>query len=131
MLLAADQERCTVPVMAKRLNVSANHLAKVVQHLHAAGWITTSRGRGGGVELLADPKELTIGQVIREIESDFGLAECFRPDSTCPLENKCGLAGVLDHATRAFLEVLDRSTLADVIHGHRSQIVKLQIPPAT
>lgn len=125
MLLASAPGRHTVPAMARTLNVSAHHLAKVVQDLSVPGWVATSRGRGGGVELVADPRTLTVGRIVREIESDFGIAECFRPGSTCPLENRCGLAEVLDEATHAFLRTLDRSTLADVIRGHKPQLIKL------
>lgn len=125
MLLASTPGKRTVPAMARALRVSANHLAKVVQDLHALGWVATSRGRGGGVELVADPRKITVGQIVRQIESDFGIAECFRPGSTCPLENKCGLAEVLDQATDAFLVTLDRSTLADVIRSHKPQLIQL------
>lgn len=128
MLLASAPGRRTVPAMAAALDVSAHHLAKVVQDLHAPGWVATSRGRGGGVELAVDPRELTIGRVVRQIESDFGIAECFRPGSTCPLDNKCGLAEVLDQATDAFLQTLDRVTLDDVSRVHRTQLIKLGKP---
>ncbi|PWG60925.1 Rrf2 family transcriptional regulator, partial [Spiribacter halobius] len=47
------------------------------------------------------------------------LVECFGSDNTCCLAPVCVLRGALDEALRAFLEVLDRYTLADLIAPRR------------
>jgi Rrf2 family nitric oxide-sensitive transcriptional repressor len=89
LLLAADPDRISVVEMAARLNVSANHLAKVVQLLQAEGWVETMPGRGGGERLAATPSELTAGEVVRAIEPDFHIVECFKEESCCPLYPEC------------------------------------------
>jgi Rrf2 family nitric oxide-sensitive transcriptional repressor len=50
------------------------------------------------------------------MEPHFHLVECFDPMTNhCPITPACGLAPVLVEARDAFLDVLDRYTLADLI----------------
>ena len=52
----------------------------------------------------------------RETEGAMALVECFdRDTNTCPLARACGLQGALNEAFGAFLTVLDRYSLADLI----------------
>jgi Rrf2 family nitric oxide-sensitive transcriptional repressor len=53
---------------------------------------------------------------VRSTEDSFALVECFdRERNACVISPACGLRGVLDEALRAFLAVLDRYSLADLI----------------
>jgi len=54
--------------LAAALDVSTNHLAKVLQSLARAGWIAGTRGVGGGYQMTADPKELSMADVIELFE---------------------------------------------------------------
>lgn len=104
----------TVGEIARRMALSEDHLVKVVQRLAHLGYVETMRGRGGGVKLVMAPADINIGGVIRKTEESFRLVECFDKHlNTCPIAPSCVLAPVLDEALEAFLQVLDRYTLAD------------------
>lgn len=110
--------------------ISENHLMKVVQRLGAEGFLFTQRGRNGGLRLARDPADIRLGDVVRVIESDMALVECFAEGSTCPLTNGCLLTGALVQARDAFVEVLDGYTLADLVPGtHASRIIALTLLP--
>jgi Rrf2 family nitric oxide-sensitive transcriptional repressor len=110
------RRRSTVPEMADAYRVSYNHLKKVTADLCRFGYLETVRGRSGGLRLRLDPAEIGIGEVIRRTEGDLRLVECFDPASnTCPLPPACRLRLALQEALAAFLAVLDRYTLADLI----------------
>ena len=79
--------------------------------LLAAGWLTSARGRKGGIRLARPADQISLGAVIRHTEADFDLVGC----SSCIIAPACGLTQALDEATQAFLAVLDRQTLADVL----------------
>jgi Rrf2 family nitric oxide-sensitive transcriptional repressor len=113
----------TVQDAAGRYGISANHLAKVAQNLVQQGYITSQRGRGGGLSLMKDPAEINIGEVVRTIES-FNLVECFGNDSMCRIERDCKLATAIDEAREAFLQALDRYTLADLVHP-KPKLIKM------
>ncbi|MBI3789913.1 MAG: Rrf2 family transcriptional regulator [Gemmatimonadetes bacterium] len=110
----------TVADIARRMRMSETHLFKVVGALATLGLVTATRGRGGGVRLAVDPGAIRIGAVVRATEESFALVECFSPDDNqCPIAPACVLAGTLDRALTAFLDELDRVTLADLVKPRR------------
>ncbi len=114
-LLARDRERVQVEEMAEILAVSANHLNKVVQRLSRAGFVTTHRGRGGGVALARPPEEINLGNVVRSLEADFAVVECFLEGKTaCCLLPACRLRGLVREALEAFIATFSKHTLADL-----------------
>ena len=122
MYLGASGDRTSVADMAKRFGVSMNHLSKVIQTLVEAGLVATSRGRGGGVELARKREQIKVGQVVRLMEPDLALAECFRDDGECPFYRPCALRSHLDRARAAFLRELDGVTLADLVRGREHRL---------
>jgi len=112
--LALNPDRqCSIAEIAASYHVSENHLMKVVQQLAHEGLVATMRGRGGGLRLGRNPQEIRVGAVVRLTEPDMDLAEC----SNCVISGVCGLTSVFGQATSAFLNALDRVTLADVIRS--------------
>jgi len=111
----APGRRCTIAEVAQAYQISEAHLMKITQQLGAAGWIITLRGKGGGIQLARSPAEISLGAVVRDIESDFRVVECFSDQSPCTLTGNCRLAGVMHGALTAFQDHLDRHSLADII----------------
>lgn len=102
--------------------ISKNHLVKVVHRLAQLGFIISSRGKGGGIELAKPPSEITIGEVVRKTEPNFHMVECFNEETNrCVITNVCRLKGILNQALEAYFNVLDNYTLAD---GSKNTFVK-------
>lgn len=118
MYCAAQQQREVAPTIAEIAEVhgiSRSHLMKVVMTLSAQGWLSTTRGRGGGLRLERAASEIVVGEVVRQMEGDFTLVECFDPDgNSCRIDGRCRLKGVLSDALQAYMRVLDGVTLADL-----------------
>ena len=114
---SADREEpATISEIAKAHGISRSHLTKIVMTLSALGLLETTRGRGGGLRLLRPAKDIVLGEVIRQTETDFTLVECFdQAHNTCLLDGRCRLKGVLEQAMAAYLQVLDGVTLADLV----------------
>jgi Rrf2 family nitric oxide-sensitive transcriptional repressor len=105
-------EPVTVPILAARLRLSQNHLHKIVQDLAGLGLVRTARGAGGGVTLAAGIDQIRIGPLIRALEQDHALAECFRADGGgCVLTPGCRLSAMLAEAKESFYASLDQRTL--------------------
>lgn len=130
--LAQQPDRvCTIAEVAARYAVSQAHLMKVTHQLARAGWIATTRGRGGGMRLARPAQEIRIGEVVRSMEPDFFIVECFSGASSCSLTGSCRLTGVIDGALRRFIQHLDRHTLADILPppgGAGSQAIEFKRP---
>lgn len=102
--------------IAGAFGISTNHLVKVMLDLSRNGFIRSQRGRTGGNSLARDPSEINLGQVLRCVETDFRIVECFdETTNTCPISPICTLKPVLFKAGHAFLAVLDQYTLADLV----------------
>ncbi|MFE1600119.1 Rrf2 family transcriptional regulator [Methylobacterium sp. ID0610] len=109
-----EPEQCSIAEIARAYGISENHLVKVVHQLGRLGLVHTLRGRGGGIRLGRPPAEIVIGAVVRETEEDLALVECFS-GGACAITAPCRLKRVLGEALAAFLAVLDRTTLADLL----------------
>jgi len=108
--------RITIADLADDLELSKNHLMKIVNDLARRGLVTTTRGRGGGLRLAGDPRDMRIGDIVRGSESDFRLVQCFGDGITsCTLGAACRLKSVFAGALQAYFDSLDRHTLADLV----------------
>ena len=124
-LAAHDDRLVSVDEVSRAYGVSKHHLVKVVQRLVDEDLVASTRGRGGGLRLKRRPAEINVGALVRATEPHLNLVECFdRETNTCPIDAACGLKQVLRHAQRAFLDVLDRSTLADFV-PRAPQLIRL------
>lgn len=114
MLLAVrPDERVRIEDISGALQVSENHLRKVVNRLSALGAVSGRRGRQGGLLLAQDPAEINVGALIRQMEHTLAPIDCRNPP--CRLYRGCQLRGILNQAMEAFLGVLDRYTLQDLL----------------
>lgn len=116
MRMASAPERATSTAdLAEEFGLSRNHLAKIMQRLAQAGVITTRRGGGGGAILAKPAHEIRLGALIRLLEEDQPLVECFATDGgDCTITGCCRLKARLRAAEASFLADMDRSTLADI-----------------
>jgi Rrf2 family nitric oxide-sensitive transcriptional repressor len=106
----------TIAEVADVFGMSHNHLMKVVQELSAQGYVKSTRGKNGGIELGRAPEAINIGEVVRHMESNFYVVECLDPErSLCRIIPGCTLKKALQEAVSAFQEVLNRYTLADLL----------------
>lgn len=106
---------CTIAEIAQVYGISEAHLMKITHQLALAGFLETLRGRGGGMRLARPAGEIRIGDVVRAMEPDFAVVECFATGNVCTLSGQCRLTGVLHGSLAAFMENLDRYTLADIL----------------
>ncbi len=125
MYLGVRQGRlCLISDIARDYGISRNHLVKVVHGLARGGFVTTYRGRGGGVILVRDPAEIRIGDVVRYTEGPIRPVTCFHGAELCVITPACTLPAVLEEAVESFLSTLDRYTLADLL-THRRHLGRL------
>jgi Rrf2 family nitric oxide-sensitive transcriptional repressor len=72
--------------------------------------------------LAASLEEVRLGAVIRSLEADQALVECFRADGgCCVLEPGCKLRVLLRDARESFYQSLDQRTLADCVGDGRRE----------
>jgi Rrf2 family iron-responsive transcriptional regulator len=114
--------------IAKAHAISELFLFKLIKPLVEAGLLETVRGRKGGVRLGRPAGDITLLDAVKLTEENFALAECFEgSDVHCPLADSCDLSGALHEALRAFFDVLDSYTIADLADKRKSLRLRLGI----
>ena len=128
---AQPARRCLTTDVAAAFGISRHHTVKIVNELQHLGYVETVRGRNGGFALARDAATINIADVVRRTEADMALVECFdRETNTCPLTHACGLKGALAEAFAAFLAVLDRYSIADMVSRPRWASTLLTLAPS-
>ena len=128
-LAIKPDKRATIAEIAKAFGISESHLMKVVHFLGKHGFLANVRGKGGGLTLAKPAAEINVGAIVQLTEADALLAECFNEDhNACVITRVCQLRQVLVEAAKAFNDVLDKYTVADLIGERRSLARILSIP---
>lgn len=123
MFLALHPGRLvTCAEIAEAYDISRNHLVKIVHELGKLGIIHTVRGNTGGMRLARALEAITVGEVVRKMEG-LEIVNCTNPD--CAILPACTARDVLAEARDAFLAVLDRYTLEDLVVGRERQLDRL------
>lgn len=107
-------DRIPTSAIAAGFGLSEHHLSKVATELVRCGFVTSERGRGGGLTLARPAEQINVGNVVRALRGDTPVAECFAGSSACLVFPACGLRGPLAEAQEAFFASLDRYSLVDV-----------------
>lgn len=125
--LAVQGDRLTtIQEIADSYDISKNHLMKVVHQLNKKSYIETVRGKKGGMRLRMAPEDINVGVLVRETEHDLSIVECYSSKNTCKISPVCGLKPMFGEALQAFLSVLDKYTLQDIMQDqHKPQLLRL------
>lgn len=100
--------------IAETQHIPKRFLENILNELRHAGFVKSKRGRDGGFMLARPATEISVGEVIRFIESSIHPVECVA-NYTCPLDGKCIFLGMWDEARRAVEKVYDEKMLADLV----------------
>ena len=117
---AVNSDRMTnISEIAEKCAIPRNHLTKVVHAMATRGLLETVRGKGGGIRLVRPASEITVASVVRTMEDDLKIIECFEP--RCTILEVCTLKNILGEARHAFLATLEKYTIADLV-DNRAQL---------
>lgn len=115
-LLQHPDRVCTAREIAEKYNISLNHIVKVVHKLSQLGFIDSMKGKNGGIKLSREPEKINLWHLIKGLEPDFTLVECFNSnDNTCLVVSACGLKSIFHEAALAFANTLEKYSLADAV----------------
>ncbi|QHS21907.1 Rrf2 family transcriptional regulator [Virgibacillus sp. MSP4-1] len=111
-----EDELSSIKEISQTFHISDHHLRKIVYELNKIELLETVRGRNGGIRLAKPANEINVGTVVRYMENDFALLECFDKGADhCVISPACKLKHTLHQAMRAFWEVLQEYTIEDLV----------------
>ena len=122
---AIAPHQSTIGDIADELQISKNHLMKIVNNLANAEVIIATRGKNGGVSLNKDALELTVAEIVEHVEPSLAVVECLSTQPCkCIFVGACGLTGLFAEAKQKFIEHLQTKTLAEIIDQNHSAGVR-------
>ena len=105
--------------LARRNDVPKRFLEHIMLDLKARGWVESRPGKRGGYLLKKNPAKITMGEVVRHFDGYLAPIACVSVTDykRCTQESVCRFRRVLLQARNMVAELMDTSTLADVLKG--------------
>lgn len=99
--------------ISEKYDISESYLEQLFAKLKKSGFIDTVRGPQGGYFLAKEPKEITVGMVLRTLEGEITTSECINKE-VCSRESICATRVIFEKIENSINEVIDGITLADM-----------------
>lgn len=105
----------TIKEISERQAVSVAYLEQILNKLRRAGLIQSIKGPGGGYVLSRRPEEITIGQILRELEGPVAITNCLDPKEGCSRIDICVTHLLWRALGQKINEFLDTINLGDLL----------------
>ncbi len=110
VLIARSKDGLNVVDIAVKIDSSRHHVAKVLQRLVKAGFLTSHRGPGGGFHLKMSPEDIDLLDIYETIEGKIVITECPLDKPVCPFD-KCIINNITGKMTSDFKDYLKSQNL--------------------
>jgi Rrf2 family protein len=106
--------------LAQEERIPKKFLELILLELKNHGILQSKKGKGGGYQLARHPSEITLGQVIRILDGPLAPVSCvsqiaYKPCKECKDEHRCGIRLVMKDVREAVANILDKTSLADMV----------------
>ena len=101
-------------VLAAELDVSADHLSKVMQRLSKCGLVNSARGPSGGYTLAKDPAAISMLDIYECMEGPGSSAHCVFDQRRCA-GGSCIFGGMLTDMNTLLSGYMKKTNLSDHI----------------
>lgn len=115
-LAMKEQGKCTtVKEIAAKQELSEKYLEQIISILHKADYVKSVRGAQGGYYLTKDPKEYTVGMILRLTEGSLNPVSCLDHEvNQCERCDCCETLDIWKQLSEAINSVVDHITIADL-----------------
>ena len=118
---AYPDRRLSVKDIAEREKISAKYLEHIMARLKAAGLVDATRGMHGGYMLCDPPERVSLHDVYPVLEGSTAPTECVDEEGECERAPTCPTKETWAEVKEAIDEVLDKTTLADLVKKKQSK----------
>ena len=126
-----EQEYISIKKIAQRQDISEKYLEQIVAQLARAWFVTSVRGAQGGYRLVQEPKDYTVGMILRHIEGNLSSVKCLEESpNKCRRCNNCVTIEVWKQINDAVNNVIDNITLQNLVDQQLAQASALPDEPS-
>lgn len=116
--LAVNKDKGPIRVkeIAARQEISEKYLEQIIAMFNKAEYVRSIRGAQGGYLLTKEPREYTVGMILRLAEGSIAPVFCVEEgNGECVRKDKCVSARLFQKMNAAVGEVVDNTTLQDLV----------------
>lgn len=106
--------------IAARQDISVKYLEQIVSVLTKAGYVSSIRGPQGGYRLAREPKDYTVGMILRLTEGDLSPVACLEDGYECLKRESCVTVRLWRELDDAINSVVEKYTLEDLIEWYNA-----------
>ena len=115
-----------VKEIANRQGISEKYLEQIIAVLNKAGYVKSVRGAQGGYRIAKEPKEYTVGMILRLTEGSLAPVACLEEGADeCERCDTCETLEVWKKLYEAINNVVDNVTLADLVEQRQRRMENL------
>lgn len=108
--------------IAARQGISEKYLEQIISILHKGGYVRSVRGAQGGYRLAKDPKDCTVGMILRLTEGSMAPVACLEGGTEeCERCDTCETLDVWRELYKAINGVIDGVTIADLMNRRKKR----------
>ncbi len=115
-----DQGPILISQISEEEQIPKKFLEAILLDLRKAGILNSKKGKGGGYYLIKNPEEVDLATIVRLFDGAIALLPCvsenyYEPCEECKDESFCGLRSVMQEVRDATVQMLQDTTLADIL----------------
>ena len=119
---AAANQALRIEEIAKKSGAPKRFLEHILLDIRNAGLIASTRGRAGGYQLIKEPSQVSVSELLRLIDGPMAPLQCLSRNSyqrceDCADEATCRIRRVFADVFWTYLVMIESLTLADIING--------------
>ena len=125
LALNHNGEMIRVKEVAQRQEISEKYLEQIIATLKRAGYVKSLRGAQGGYKLTKEPKDYTVGTILRLTEGNMSPVSCLEDEENqCDMADKCVTLALWEMLDEAIRGVIDHVTLQDLVDWEEERAAK-------
>jgi len=105
--------------IARRQQISLRYLEHLIAPLISGGIVRSTRGARGGVSLAKPPEEIRLSEAIRLLEGSIAPVDCVNNPGVCSRSELCVTRDIWGELKKAMDEVLESTTLQDLVERQK------------
>ena len=117
-LATDDGHKASARQISEKFGVPLPILMNILKTLAHQGFVKSLRGAKGGYLLAFDPREISVGRLVRALEGPVRMVECVPPlganEDRCRVELRCPIKSAFWKLHSRLQRFLDEVTLADL-----------------
>ena len=121
MAAQTPDRRCEAQEIAQQEDIPVQFLWKVLQLLCRGRLLRSVRGTGGGYRLAVSPEQIPLIAIVEAVGDSTGADECLLRFQNCSSDAPCALHERWAALKTQFSELLEKTTVADLVRDCRRE----------